>query len=118
MPKHFTYKTAGRTTTYDGWDRNILSQPKFIALIRDEDCIDVLAVEDPAQLDGVLAYVDDEPCTDLLGIWVRQQPVAQNQRRYQLQVDSIDADPTLMKVIQQMLDLSPTQFDKLIELLK
>lgn len=69
--RQFTYISGSKTVTYKGWDRNVQPQTEFIALVRDEDSIDVLAIDDPSDLDGVMTFIADEPCTELLGIWRR-----------------------------------------------
>lgn len=119
MAKQFIYKSAGKTVTYEGWDHNILGRPKFVALIRDEDSIDVLAVDDPSKLDGVVAYIDDHPETELLGIWIRRQPVTREASIDQLATCFATSQTNARQIGSHLkATISQEDYDKLIELLK
>lgn len=72
MPRDFRIITEGKTTIYTGFDRKVRADTEHIALVEDEDSVEVLAVEDVCKLDGVVAYVDDQPHNVLLGIWTRR----------------------------------------------
>lgn len=72
--REFRYLQDGKQSIYEGWNRSLNPPPEYIALIRDEDVIDVLALDDPNKLDGVRCYVADNPCTSLLGVW-RREPI-------------------------------------------
>lgn len=67
--KLYEYREHGKRVIYEGWDRSLNPPPEFIALVRDDDVIDVLALDTPFDLDGVQTYVDDTPCCQLFGVW-------------------------------------------------
>lgn len=67
--KLYEYREHGKRVMYEGWDRALSPPPEFIALVQDDDQLDVLALDVPLNLDGVRAYVSDTPCCQLHGVW-------------------------------------------------
>ena len=59
--------------------------PEHIAVIQDEDAVEMLALDTPPVLDGVLEYIEDNPCMALLGVYkLKSKPVTDLKPDYQI----------------------------------
>lgn len=65
----YVIKEHGKTTTYEGISKN-WKDGEPIVVIADEDTLDVFTLDNPDDLRGIESYVDDQPCTRLLGVFV------------------------------------------------
>lgn len=117
--RSFTIITEGREVKYQGWDRRMNPCPRHIALVQDDDCIDILALDDPTKLAGVLAYLDDSPHAYLIGVWqnkpsTTKDPISDDRLANFLNVPNPQA--TKINNFLQMC-LSQEDYDRLIEML-
>ena len=69
MTRSYEHHERGKITVYQGWNRSFSPPPEFVALVQDEDLVDMLALSSPVDLDGVHAYITDRPCCKFLGVW-------------------------------------------------
>jgi len=67
----YIIREPGKTTMYEGIGKELPAD--VIALIADEDTVDVFALDHVAQLAGIERYCEDTPCTHLLGVYIRHE---------------------------------------------
>ncbi len=75
MSRNYVITEAGKETVYRGFNKHWPADgAEAVALVADEDSIEVLTLEDPDHLNGIHAYIDDTPCTRLLGVYIPYFP--------------------------------------------
>lgn len=116
----FIITSPGRQIKYLGWDRRMSPLPGHIVLLQDEDSVDILALDTPPILDGVLEYIEDNPCMTLLGVYkLMRKPTITVIPDDQL-ASWLGVSDSRGRVVNNFLasHLSQVEYDELIEILK
>lgn len=116
----FTIVSPGRRIKYLGWDRRMSPLPDTIALIQDEDNVNILALDTPPILDGVLEYIEDNPCKTLLGVYKLKCKPATDLRPDGQLASWLGVSDSRGQVVNNFLasHLSQVEYDELMNILK
>ena len=93
--------------------------PEHIAVIQDEDAVEMLALDTPPVLDGVLEYIEDNPCMALLGVYKLKRKPATDLKPDSQIASWFDVSDSRGQLINNFLaaHLSQVEYDMLMNIL-